>query len=374
MRDIRRVAVLGAGTMGSRIAAHLANANIPSVLLDIVPKELTPAEQAKSLTLSDRRVRNRIAQAGLEAALKSRPAAFFTPEAAGTITIGNFEDNLDWIGDCDWIIEAVTEDPGIKRALLERVQYARSPGTIVSSNTSGISIANIAVGFSEDFRRHWLGTHFFNPPRYMKLLEVTPTHGTLPEVVAVISRFGEVALGKGIVVAKDRPNFIANRIGTFVTLNTLRIMQQDGYSIEEIDALTGPAMGLPKSATFRTLDLVGLDVLMHVVKNLRETLPNDEHRDLFELPPFVTQMLERKLLGEKTGQGFYKKVTGSERSEILTLDFNTFQYLGYLHRQHRRWLPGRLPAPLAGNTLLQPTSLHEAVGSDPHSGHAAGGS
>jgi 3-hydroxyacyl-CoA dehydrogenase len=312
--------------MGSRIAAHLANANIPSVLLDIVPKELTPAEQAKSLTLSDRRVRNRIAQAGLEAALKSRPAAFFTPEAAGTITIGNFEDNLDWIGDCDWIIEAVTEDPGIKRALLERVQYARSPGTIVSSNTSGISIANIAVGFSEDFRRHWLGTHFFNPPRYMKLLEVTPTHDTLPEVVAVISRFGEVALGKGIVVAKDRPNFIANRIGTFVTLNTLRIMQQDGYSIEEIDALTGPAMGLPKSATFRTLDLVGLDVLMHVVKNLRETLPNDEHRDLFELPPFVTQMLERKLLGEKTGQGFYKKVTGSERSEILTLDFNTFQY------------------------------------------------
>jgi 3-hydroxyacyl-CoA dehydrogenase len=312
--------------MGARIVAHLANANIPSVLLDMVPGELTPAEQAKNLTLSDPRVRNRIAQAGLDAALKSRPAAFFVPEATRMIAVGNFEDHLGWIKDCDWIIEAVTEDLGIKRALLERVQAARAPGAILSSNTSGISLASIAAGFSEDFRRHCLGTHFFNPPRYMKLLEVIPTPDTLPEVVEAISRFGEVALGKGIVIAKDRPNFIANRIGTFVTLNTLRIMQQDGYSIEEIDALTGPAMGLPKSATFRTLDVVGLDVLVHVVKNLRETLPNDERRDLFDVPPFVTQMLERKLLGDKTGQGFYKKVKGGEESEILTLDLDTFQY------------------------------------------------
>jgi 3-hydroxyacyl-CoA dehydrogenase len=313
--------------MGARIAAHLANANIPAILLDIVPKELTPAEQAKNLTLSDPRVRNRITQAGLDGALKSRPAAFFVPEAASMITIGNFADDLDWIRDYDWIIEAVTEDPGIKRALLEKVQSMRAPGAIVSSNTSGISIANIAVGFPEDFLRHWLGTHFFNPPRYMKLLEVIPTRDTLPEVVEVISRFGEVALGKGIVIAKDRPNFIANRIGTFVTLNTLRIMQQDGYSIEEIDALTGPAMGLPKSATFRTLDLVGLDVLMHVVKNLRETLPNDERRDLlFDVPPFVAQMIGRNLLGDKTRQGFYKKVNGDEKTEILALDLNTFQY------------------------------------------------
>ena len=327
LRDIRRVAVLGAGTMGARIAAHLANANIPSVLLDIVPKELTPEEQGKSLTLSDPRVRNRIAQAGLDGALKSRPAAFFVPEAARMVTIGNFEDNLGWIRDCDWIIEAVTEDLAIKRALLERVQAARAPGAIVSSNTSGISIASIAAGFSEEFRGHWLGTHFFNPPRYMKLLEVIPTQDTLPEVVEAISRFGEVALGKGIVIAKDRSNFIANRIGTFVTLNTLRLMQQDDYSIEEIDALTGPAMGLPKSATFRTLDLVGLDVLMHVVKNLRETLPHDERRDLlFDAPPFVAQMIERNLLGDKTKRGFYKKVKSGDKSEILTLDLNTFQY------------------------------------------------
>ncbi len=326
MRDIRRVGVLGAGTMGARIAAHLANANIPSVLLDIVPTELTHEEQVKGLTLADVKVRNRFAQAGLHAALKSRPAAFFVPEAASMITIGNFEDNLAWIRDCDWIIEAVTEDLGIKRSLLEKVQPLRAPGAIVSSNTSGISIAGIAAGFPDDFRRHWLGTHFFNPPRYMKLLEVIPTHETLPDVVDAISHFGEVTLGKGIVIAKNRPNFIANRIGTFITLNVLRIMQQDGYSIEEIDALTGPAMGLPKSATFRTLDIVGLDVLAHVVKNLRENLPDDERQDVFGTPAFIAHMLEHKLLGDKTKQGFYKKVKGGEESEILTLDLNTFHY------------------------------------------------
>jgi 3-hydroxyacyl-CoA dehydrogenase len=261
VRDIRKVAVLGAGTMGSRIAAHLANASIPSVLLDIVPKDLSPQEKAKGLTLSDPSVRSRLAQNGMDAALKSRPAAFFVPEAARMIAIGNFEDHLSSIKDCDWIIEAVTEDLKIKRALFEKLQALRAPGTIVSSNTSGISIASIAAGFSDDFRQHFLGTHFFNPPRYMKLLEIIPTPDTRPEVVESVSRFGDVVLGKGIVIAKDRPNFIANRIGTFVTLNVLRIMQQDGYSIEEIDALTGPAMGLPKSATFRTLDIVGLDVL-----------------------------------------------------------------------------------------------------------------
>ncbi len=333
MRDIRKVAVLGAGTMGARIAAHLANAAIPSVLLDIVPRDLTPEEQSKGLTLSDPKVRNRFAQAGLDAALKSRPAAFFVPEAARMITVGNFEDNLGWVKDCDWIIEAVTEDRNIKRALLEKLQPFRAAGTIASSNTSGISIASIAEGSSEEFRRHWLGTHFFNPPRYMKLLEVIPTRETLPEVVDAVARFGDLVLGKGIVIAKDRPNFIANRIGTFVTLNVLRIMQQDGYSIEEIDALTGPAMGLPKSATFRTLDLVGLDVLVHVVNNLRETLPDDERRDLFQIPDFIAQMMERKLLGDKIKQGFYKKVKSAEaagkagdESEILTLDLKTFEY------------------------------------------------
>ena len=327
MRDIRKVAVLGAGTMGARIAAHLANAFVPSVLLDIVPKELTTDEQRKGLTLADPKVRDRLAQSGLDAALKSRPAAFFVPEAARMIAVGNFDDHLGWIKDCDWIIEAVTEDREIKRALLRKVESFRAPGALVSSNTSGIALASIAEGFSEDFRQHWLGTHFFNPPRYMKLLEVIPTGETLPEVVESVARFGDVVLGKGIVVAKDTPNFIANRIGTVVTLTVLRLMREGGATIEEIDALTGPAMGLPKSATFRTLDIVGLDVLAHVVKNLAQALPQDERRDLFTVPDFVAQMLERKLLGDKTGQVFYKKLKGKgEESEILTLDFATFDY------------------------------------------------
>src|SRR3989442_282398 len=316
--------------MGARIAAHLANASIPALLLDVVPREPAPAEQAKGLTLDHPQVRNRLARAGLEAALKSRPAAFFVPEAAHMITVGNFEDNLAWIKDCDWIIEAVTEDRNIKRALLEKAQAFLAPRALVSSNTSGISIASIAEGFSEEFRRHWLGTHFFNPPRYMKLLELIPTADTLPEVVEAVSRFGDETLGKGIVLAKDTPNFIANRIGTFVTLNALGMAGPDGrqgsYTIEEIDALTGPAMGLPKSATFRTLDIVGLDVLVHVVKNLEASLPHDERRDLFRVPDFITRMIERKLLGEKTGQGFYKRIKGGDESEILTLDLQTFEY------------------------------------------------
>jgi 3-hydroxyacyl-CoA dehydrogenase len=329
VRDIRKVAVLGAGTMGARLSAHLANASIPSVLLDIVPPALTPEEQAKGLTLGDAKVRNRFAQTGLEAALKSRPPAFFVPEAARMIALGNFEDNLTSLKDCDWIIEAVTEDRSIKRTLLEKVMAVRAPGAVVSSNTSGISIASILEGFSAELRRHFLGTHFFNPPRYLKLLEIIPVADTLPEVVEAVSRFGEVVLGKGIVIAKDTPNFIANRIGTFTTLNVLRAMQEDGYTIEEIDALTGPAMGLPKSATFRTLDIVGLDVLAQVVKNLAESLPHDERHDLFQLPDFIQQMMQRRLLGEKTGQGFYKKVKakdGGEESKILTLDFKTFDY------------------------------------------------
>ncbi len=327
MRDIRRVAVLGAGTMGARIAAHLANANVPSVLLDIVPRDLTPEEKAQGLSLNDPRVRNRVAQAGLAAALTSRPPAFFVPEASRLITVGNFEDHLDWVKNCDWIIEAVTEDRSVKRALVERVQSFRSPDTIFSSNTSGIAIGSIVEGASEELRRHWLGTHFFNPPRYMKLLEVIPTPETLPEVVQSIARFGELVLGKGIVIAKDTPNFIANRIGTFVTLCVLRIMQQEGYTIEEIDALTGPAIGLPKSATFRTLDIVGLDVMAHVITNLRASLPNDERRDIFELPEWVRGMMERKLWGDKTGRGFYQKVQTKEgETEILTLDPATWNY------------------------------------------------
>ncbi|MGA3324208.1 MAG: 3-hydroxyacyl-CoA dehydrogenase NAD-binding domain-containing protein [Terriglobia bacterium] len=328
MRDIRKVAVLGAGTMGSRLAAHFANASVPCLLLDIVPEKLTPDEQAKGLGLDAPPVRNRLARAGLDAALKSRPAAFFVQEAARLITLGNFEDDLAGLKDCDWIIEAVMEDLAVKRSLLEKVQAVRSPGAIVSSNTSGISISSLSAGCNEEFRRHFLGAHFFNPPRYLHLLEIIPTLETLPGVVDAIAHFGDLVLGKGIVVAKDTPNFIANRIGVFTTLDVLRIMQEDGYTIDEIEALTGPVLGMPKSATFRTLDIVGLDVLSHVVNNLRESLPQDERRALFQVPDFVAQMIERGLLGDKTGRGFYKKVKGQSgnESEILTLDLATFEY------------------------------------------------
>lgn len=317
MREIRKVAVLGAGTMGARIAAHLANSGLPSLLLDLVPPGAG----------NDSKARNRLADAGLSAALKTRPATFFVPEGARLITLGNFEDHLNQIRDCDWIIEAVVENLEAKRTLYEKIEAVRALGSIVSSNTSGISISSLAEGRSEDFQKHFLGTHFFNPPRYMKLLEIIPTAHTSAGVVDSIARFGDQVLGKSIVIAKDTPNFIANRIGTLVTMNVLRIMEADGYTIEEIDALTGPVMGLPKSATFRTLDIVGLDVLIHVVRNLAEALPDDERRDLFQNPDFINQMAERKLLGDKTGSGFYKKVRREGAgSEILTLDLKTFEY------------------------------------------------
>jgi len=338
VRNFGKVAVLGAGTMGSRIAAHLANAGVPSLLLDIVPQELTRAELAKGLTLHAPEVRNRLARAGLDAARKSHPSAFFVPEAANLVTAGNLEDNFRNLQGCDWIIEAITEDLRVKRSLLERIQAVRARDTVVSSNTSGISVAALADGFTNEFRRHFLGTHFFNPPRYLHLMEIIPGPSTLPEIVESLSAFGDIALGKGIVIAKDTPNFIANRIGTFSLLNNLRILQEEGYTVEEIDLLTGRAMGMPKSGTFRTLDIVGLDVLAHVVRNLRESLPDDECRDLFQIPHFLEQMLSRNWLGEKTGQGFYKKVPGPSPngSEILALDLDSFDY-----RARRR---GNLPA------------------------------
>ncbi|MGH9398706.1 MAG: 3-hydroxyacyl-CoA dehydrogenase/enoyl-CoA hydratase family protein [Terriglobia bacterium] len=328
MRQIRKVAVLGAGTMGSQIAAHLVNAQVPCVLLDRVPSTLAASGEKLKLGLDDAAARNRFANAGVESALKARPPAFFVPEASRLITIGNFDDHLNLLGECDWVIEAVTENLDIKRDLLKKIQPFILPGTMVSSNTSGISLAAIADGFSPEFRHHWLGTHFFNPPRYMKLLEIIPTPDTLPDVIALASRFGDEVLGKGIVLAKDRPNFIANRVGVFVHLMTLQIMWENGLSIEEIDALTGPAMGLPKSAMFRTLDIVGLDVMAHVVKNLYESLPDDDQRETFHIPDFMAQMIERNLLGEKTKQGFYKRVPSEAGggAEILTLDLATFEY------------------------------------------------
>jgi 3-hydroxyacyl-CoA dehydrogenase len=327
MLQIARAAVLGAGTMGAQIAAHLANARVPVLLLDIVPRELTPEEQAQGLTLDTKEVRNRIARAGLEAAKKAKPAAFFTPERAALVSIGNFDDDLAKIKDCDLIIEAVVENLEIKRRLYERVEQFRRPGSIIATNTSGIPIHRLAEGFSEDFRAHFLGIHFFNPPRYMHLVEMIPTEWTRPEVACSIHGFLDRRLGKGVVIAKDRPNFIANRIGTFGAMATIKTMLEDGYSIEEVDRLTGPAVGRPKTATFRTFDLVGLDVLLHVAENLYEAVPDDEEREIFSAPEFLKRMVGRGLLGEKTRGGFYRKQQGEgEKSEIWTLDLASLEY------------------------------------------------
>ncbi len=318
--------VLGAGTMGARIAAHLANAGVPCFLLDIVPTELSSDERRRGLTLSSPEVRNRIVRAGFEAAKKSRPAAFFTPDAARLVTLGNFEDNLAWCGQVDWIIEAVAENLEIKRNLLARVEQHRRPGTIVTTNTSGLPVRLIAEGRSEDFEQHWAGSHFFNPPRYLKLVELIPGPLTRPEVLAVLEETCDRRLGKGVVIAKDTPNFIANRIGTFSMLNALRLMVELGMTVEEVDACTGPAVGWPKSATFRTADIVGLDVLVHVVRNIFDHAENDESRQIYQVPPLIEAMMKRGWLGEKTGQGFYKRVKKDGDSEILTLDWQKMEY------------------------------------------------
>src|ERR1051326_251209 len=267
MKRINKVAVLGAGTMGARIAAHFANAGVPSYLLDIVPPD------------ADAPARNKIAAAGLDAAKKSKPAAFMEPSLARLVTVGNFEDDLKKLGEVDWIIEAVVENLEIKRALLRKVEAVRKPGTIVTTNTSGLPVAKIAEGFTDDFRMVWFGTHFFNPPRYMRLLEIIPTADADHAAVEAIAHFSDVRLGKGVVIAKDTPNFIGNRIGTFSVLNVMRLMQEMGLTIEEVDALTGQAVGWPKSATFRTIDLVGLDILGHVVGNMTTNV-HDERSDL----------------------------------------------------------------------------------------------
>jgi len=317
-RRIEKAVVLGAGTMGSRIAAHFANAGLPCILLDIVPPNLPADAPAGD--------RNKIVRAGIDAAKKSKPAAFFTAALAEKIAIGNFDDDLARCAEADWIIEVVAENLEIKRKLLARLAQFRKPGAIVTTNTSGLPVHLIAEGMSEEFQQHWAGTHFFNPPRYLKLVEVIPGTRTSKEVVDSLSEFCDRRLGKGVVVAKDTPNFIANRIGTFSMLNALRLMGTLGMTVEEVDACTGPAVGWPKSATFRTADIVGLDVLVHVVKNIYETALNDESRESYKVPALVEEMAKRGWLGDKTGQGFYKKVKGSGEKEILTLDVNTMEY------------------------------------------------
>src|ERR1700730_2641748 len=323
LKQIRRVAVLGAGTMGSRIAAHLANAGTPVVLLDIVPAD-APADSKSA--------RNAIVAAVFDALNKASPVSFFEPSLARLVTIGNFDDDLKLIADCDWVIEVVAENLEIKRALLKRVdQVLRTAGrtdTIVTTNTSGLPVAKIAEGMPEDFRRRWFGTHFFNPPRYMRLLEIIPTAETDPALIAAVSHFGDQRLGKAVVRAKDTPNFIANRIGTFSMSNVIRIMQEQDLSIEEVDALTGSALGWPKTGTFRLGDLVGVDVLAHGAKNFAAQAKDigDERADVV-LPKFIATMLENKWRGDKTKQGFYKKQKNAEgKEDRLVMDWHTLEY------------------------------------------------
>jgi 3-hydroxyacyl-CoA dehydrogenase len=327
MKRINKIAVLGAGTMGARIAAHFANAGVPSLLLDIVPTNLPPDATGPA--------RNKIAAAGLDGAKKSKPAAFFDTSLARLVTVGNFDDDLKRLSDVDWIIEAVVENLEIKRALLKKVEAIRKPGTIITTNTSGLPVAKIAEGFSEDFRRSWFGTHFFNPPRYMRLLELIPTQDSDPKLIEAVTHFCDQQLGKGVVRAKDTPNFIGNRIGTFSVLNVMRLMQEMDLTVEEVDALTGQAVGWPRSATFRTIDLVGLDILGDVVSNMTQNV-HDERSEL-QLPAFFRQMIERKWLGDKTRAGFYKKNVArapspaepgnkDKEAERLALDWKTLEY------------------------------------------------
>jgi 3-hydroxyacyl-CoA dehydrogenase len=324
-QKIKKVAVLGAGAMGSAIAAHLANVGIPSFLLDIVPPELIEAEKKKGLTLQSPEVRNRFAIMGKKRIQESSPASLYWKEDANLITIGNFEDHLSWVSQADWIIEAVLEDLNIKRELFKKLIPFVKEGIVISSNTSGISIQKMCEGFSGDLEERFLGTHFFNPPRYMKLLEIVPAKSTSKAVVERMANVGEKILGKGIVFAKDTPNFIANRIGAFSSAVTIRTMLEDGYRIEEVDQITGTAMGRPKLGTFRLADLVGLDVVALVGKNLLENLPEKE-REYFAPAPFIQQMIKNQWLGQKTKQGFYKKIKQEGKEETLVFDYEKIDY------------------------------------------------
>ncbi|MEK5037417.1 3-hydroxyacyl-CoA dehydrogenase/enoyl-CoA hydratase family protein [Sporosarcina sp. FSL K6-3457] len=319
--QIKKAAVLGSGVMGSGIAAHLANIGIPVLLLDIVPGKLTEQEEAQGLTLEHPQVRNKIAAGAVQNLLKQKPAPLTTKSNLSLIEAGNFEDDLEKLKNVDWIIEVIVERLDVKKGLYEKIDAVRKPGTIISSNTSGISIEAMAEGRSEDFQKHFLGTHFFNPPRYLKLLEVIPASTTAPEVVQFMTTFGEDRLGKGVVIAKDTPNFIANRIGTYGLLITLREMEKRGYSIGEVDSVTGTLIGRPKSATFRTLDVVGLDTFMHVAKNVYDKTEGEEQK-VFELPPFMKKMIDNGWIGAKAKQGFYSK----QGKDILELDRETFEY------------------------------------------------
>ncbi len=324
--QIRKAAILGAGVMGAAIAAHLANVGIQVLLLDIAPDKLSAEEESKGLTLASPAVRNRFALRGLQAAKKSKPAAFYDDSDASLIQIGNLTDNLAELSDCDWVIEAVVENLSIKQQVLANIERAAREDAIISSNTSGISIKEMVQNCSESFRKRFLGTHFFNPPRYMKLLEIIPGPDTNPEIVKNMSEFGERILGKGTVLAKDTPNFIANRIGTYGLLVTLSAMERFKLGVDEVDALTGPVLGRPKSATFRTLDIVGLDTFLHVAKNVASAVTDPDEKKAFTVPVYLEKMVENRWLGDKSGQGFFKRVKTEKGKEILALDLQTLTY------------------------------------------------
>lgn len=326
-RIIKKVAVLGSGVMGSRIACHFANIGVQVLLLDIVPKELTPDEEKKGLTLESKAVRNRNVNSHLHAAINSNPSPLYRKSDASLIQTGNFDDNMKDIATADWTIEVVVENLKIKKLIYDQVEQFRKPGTLITSNTSGIPIHLMAQDRSEDFKKHFCGTHFFNPPRYLKLLEVIPTPDTDQAVVDFLMHYGDLYLGKTTVLAKDTPAFIANRVGIYGIMQTLKAMEKVGLTIDEVDKITGPIVGRPKSATFRTLDVVGLDTTVNVANGLYQAGEKDESRDLFKIPGYVQQMVENKWLGDKTGQGFYKKTKDAKgKTEILTLDLNTMEY------------------------------------------------
>lgn len=326
-RNINKIAVLGSGVMGSRIACHFANIGVKVILLDIVPRELTDAEKAKGLTIENKTVRNRIVNDALQFALKSNPSPIYKKSFSNRITTGNFDDNMKDIADCDWVIEVVIENLNIKKKVFEQVEKFRKPGSLITSNTSGIPINMMLEGRSEDFQSHFCGSHFFNPPRYLKLLEIIPTSKTKQEVVDFLMHYGDLFLGKTMVLCKDTPAFIANRIGVYSIMSLFHLIEKMDLSVEEVDKLTGPALGRPKSATFRTCDVVGLDTLVHVANGLKANCPDDEANELFSAPSFISKMVENNWLGSKTGQGFYKKVKDEAgKSDIHALDLKTMEY------------------------------------------------
>jgi len=326
-RRINKVAIIGSGIMGSGIACHFANIGVEVLLLDIVPRELSEQEKKKGLTLEDKPVRNRLVNDALQAALKSKPSPIYHKDFANRIKTGNLEDDISKVSEVDWIIEVVVERLDIKKKVFDNLEKHRKEGTLITSNTSGIPIHLMSEGRSEDFKKHFCGTHFFNPPRYLRLFEIIPGPETSDEVLEFLNEYGEKFLGKISVVAKDTPAFIGNRVGIFSIMSLFHMVKEMDLTIEEVDKLTGPVIGRPKSATFRTVDVVGLDTLVHVANGLHEGVPNDERHELFALPDFINTMMENKWFGSKSGQGFYKKIKNEDgSSEIKSLDLETLEY------------------------------------------------